>query len=93
MITGASQADTAHIMDPADWPDCQYATVHVPLTPETKDPINEELLVKTQKSVTLINTAHSEVMHETEMLEVLSVRPDPCFHSEVLPKDSEKIKA
>ena len=92
-MTGASQADTAHIMDLADWPDCQCATVHVSFTSETKDPINEELLMKTQKSVTLINTAHSEVMHEAEMLEVLSMRPDPCFHSEVQPKDAEKVKA
>ena len=37
--------------------DSQHVTLHVPLTAETKDPISEELLMKMQKGVTLINTA------------------------------------
>ena len=36
--------------------DSQHVTFHVPLTPETKNPSNEDLVMKMQKGVTLINT-------------------------------------
>merc|ERR1712107_593750 len=68
---------------PADLFDYQYVTLHVPLTPETKDSINKELL----------NTARPEVVHEAEMLEVLSARPDFCYLSDVPPKNAEEVKA
>ena len=93
MASGALQADTAHTMVPMDLLDCQYVTLHVPLTPETKDPINRELLVKMMKGATLINSARPEVMHEAEMLEVLSARPDFCHFSKVPRKNAEESKA
>merc|ERR1712217_823423 len=49
----------------------QYVSLHVPLTPETKESINKALLTKMPKGGTLINTARQEVVHEAEMLEVL----------------------
>merc|ERR1712136_303096 len=48
---GATPVDS-----PADLFDYQYVTLHVPLTPETKDSINKELLMKMPKGATLINT-------------------------------------
>ena len=83
MTTGALQADTAHIMVPADLLDYHYVRPHVPLTPETKEPINKELLMKMQKGVTLINTTRPEVMHEGETLEVLRARSDFSYLFEV----------
>ena len=64
----SSNADTAHIMVPADLLDYQYVTLHVPLTPETEDPINKELIMEVPKGATRINTARPETEHEAEML-------------------------
>ena len=42
----------------------EHVTLHVPSTAETKDPINEELLMKMPKDATLINAARPERAHE-----------------------------
>ena len=42
-----------------------HVTLHVPLTAETKDPINEGLLMTMPKDATLVNAARQERVHET----------------------------
>ena len=64
-------------------------TLHVPLTAETKDPINEKVLMKLPKDATPINVARSEEVHETELLEDLSVQTDFCYISEVPDRNAE----
>merc|ERR1712227_560737 len=49
----------------------QYVSLHVPLTPETKESINKDLLMKLPKGGTLINTARVEVVREEDLLTVL----------------------
>jgi len=71
----------------------QYVSLHVPLTPETKESINKELLLKMPKGGTLINTARMEVVHEAQMLEVLKERPDFCYLCDVGFKAQEEAKA
>merc|ERR1719150_1875895 len=71
----------------------QYVSLHVPLTPETKESINKALLMKMPKGGTLINTARQEVVHEAELLQVLKDRPDFCYLCDVAPKNAEEIKA
>ncbi|CAK9099240.1 unnamed protein product [Durusdinium trenchii] len=71
----------------------QYVSLHVPLTDETKASINKALLSKMPKGGTLINTARVEVVHEADMLEVLSTRSDFCYLCDVAPKDIEPFKA
>merc|ERR1712048_957007 len=70
----------------------QYVSLHVPLTPETKESINKSLLLKLPKGGTLINTARVEVVHEAELLEVLKERPDFCYLSDVAPKNEAAVK-
>merc|ERR1712176_579005 len=70
----------------------QYVSLHVPLTPETKESINKSLLMKLPKGGTLINTARHEVVHEAEILEVSKVRSDFCYLSDVAPKNEAAIK-
>merc|ERR1712217_346417 len=70
----------------------QYVSLHVPLTPETKESINKDLLMKLPKGGTLINTARHEVVHEKELVEVLKERPDFCYLSDVAPTNAEEIK-
>jgi len=70
----------------------QYVSLHCPLTPETKESINKDLLMRFPKNGTLINTSRVEVVHEGELLEVLSERPDVCYLSDVAPTNAEEIK-
>jgi len=84
---GATAVETA-----AELFDYQYVSLHVPLTPETKESINKALLLKMPKNGTLINTARQEVVHEAELLEVIKERPDFCFLSDVTPKNAAEIK-
>jgi len=70
----------------------QYVSLHVPLTPETKDSINKELLMKMPKGGTLINTARLEVVNEKDMVEVLKTRPDFNYLCDVAPKDIAPMK-
>ena len=63
--------------------DSQHVTLHVPLTPETKDPISEELLMKMRKGLTLINTSCLEGCTRQQCLR-FSVREQtsvtsPCY--------------
>lgn len=85
---GATPVDT-----PADLFDFQYVSLHVPLTPETKESINRSVLSRMPKNGTLINTARTEVVHEPDMLAMLVERPDLCYLSDVAPKNAEEIKA
>jgi len=71
----------------------QYVSLHVPLTPETKESINKALLTSMPKGGTLINTARAEVVHEAEMLEVLKEKPDFCYLCDVAPKNADAMKA
>merc|ERR1719221_779494 len=71
----------------------QYVSLHVPLTPETKESINKALLSTMPPGGTLINTARQEVVHEAELLEVLRERPDFCYLCDVTPKNAEEVKA
>jgi D-3-phosphoglycerate dehydrogenase len=71
----------------------QYVSLHVPLTDQTKDSINKELLMKMPKGGTLINTARCEVVNEADMVEVLKTRSDFNYLCDVAPKDPEPMKA
>jgi len=70
----------------------QYVSLHVPLTDQTKDSINKELLMSMPKGGTLINTARCEVVNEADMVEVLKARPDFNYLCDVAPKDAEPMK-
>merc|ERR1712232_273372 len=71
---------------------CQYVTLHVPLTNETKESMNKALLTKMPKDGTLINTARPEVVHEADLLELLKESPDFRYLADVPPKNLEEIK-
>jgi len=70
----------------------QYVSLHVPLTPQTKESINKSLMMKMPKGGTLINTARAEVIHESDMLQVLQDRPDFCYLCDVAPKRAAEMK-
>jgi D-3-phosphoglycerate dehydrogenase len=64
---------------------CQYVSVHIPATAETKTSINYELLSSMPKGAVLINTARKEVVNEADLLRVFEARPDFGYVSDVAP--------
>lgn len=71
----------------------QYVSLHCPLTAETKESINKDLLMSMPKNGTLINTSRVEVVHEADLLQVIRDRPDVCYLSDVAPTNAEEVKA
>jgi len=70
----------------------QYVSLHVPLTDQTKDSINKELMSQMPKGGTLINTSRCEVVNEADMVEILKTRTDFNYLCDVAPKDIEPMK-
>lgn len=64
---------------------CDIVSLHIPATPETKQSINKVLVGKMKKGAVLVNTARKEVIHEQELLELMSERTDLRFVTDIKP--------
>jgi D-3-phosphoglycerate dehydrogenase len=67
---------------------CQYVSLHIPATAETKGSIGKKLLCSMPKGGTLINTARKEVINEPELLEAFAERADLRYVSDIAPSDA-----
>lgn len=65
---------------------CNFVSVNIPATPETKGMIGYDLLSKMPKGGCLINTARREVINEPELEKVLADRPDIKYVTDVAAK-------
>ena len=70
---------------------CQYVSLHIPATAQTKNSINFELLSKMPKGATLINTARKEVICEEDLLKMFAERPDFKYVSDIEPACKSEI--
>ncbi len=50
---------------------CDYITVHVPLTPDTKDTVNAESIAKMKDGVRILNFARGGLVNTADMIEAL----------------------
>lgn len=64
---------------------CQYVSLHIPATAETKNSINYSLLSKMPKNALLINTARKEVINEEEIAKVMADRKDFKYVTDIMP--------
>lgn len=64
---------------------CQYVSLHIPSTAETKGSIGWNLLSTMPKGGMLVNTARKEVMDEAGLLKIMEERPDFRYLSDVAP--------
>jgi D-3-phosphoglycerate dehydrogenase len=71
---------------------CDYVSLHIPATAETKNSIGRSLLSLLPKGATLVNTARAEVINEAELLALFEERSDLRYLSDVEPKAAE-VKA
>ena len=71
---------------------CQYVSIHIPATPETRKSINYALMASMPQGGTLINTARKEVIDEEGLLKVLTERPDLKYCTDVAPDCLHKLQ-
>jgi D-3-phosphoglycerate dehydrogenase len=72
---------------------CQYISLHIPATAETKNSINYALLEKMPKKAVLINTARKEVINETNLVKLMEARPDFKYLTDIIPSNDAELKA
>jgi len=70
---------------------CQFVSLHIPATTETKQSINYTLLSKMPKKAMLINTARKEVINETELEKFMEDRQDFKYVTDVMPGNHQKL--
>jgi D-3-phosphoglycerate dehydrogenase len=73
--------------------ECQFVSLHIPATEQTKNSINNALIGKMPKNAVLVNSARPEVVHEADLLAMFEARPDFSYVSDVVPKNMDAIKA
>jgi D-3-phosphoglycerate dehydrogenase len=71
---------------------CQYVSLHIPATPDTKKSINYALLNKMPEKAVLINTARKEVIDEEELVKLLEARPDFKYLTDITPGNDAELK-
>jgi D-3-phosphoglycerate dehydrogenase len=81
------------VMSVAELFSADFVSLHIPVTPETRNSINKSMLSLLPKNGVLVNTARSEVVHEADLVEMLSARADLGYRADVPPTNLETIKA
>jgi D-3-phosphoglycerate dehydrogenase len=71
---------------------CQYVSLHIPATAETKNSINYALLEKMPKKAVLINTARKEIINESELVKIMEERQDFKYLTDILPGNDAEMK-
>jgi len=70
---------------------CQFVSINIPATAETKNSINYNLLSKMPKKAVLINTARKEVINEAEMVKVMEERTDIKYVTDIMPSNHAEM--
>jgi D-3-phosphoglycerate dehydrogenase len=70
---------------------CNFVSLNIPATAETKASINYELLSKMPEPAVLVNTARKEVVHEEDLLRVFADREDFSYISDIAPDCKDVI--
>ena len=70
---------------------CQFVSLHIPATAETKNSINYALLSKMPKGAVLVNTARKEVVNEAELVKMMEERADFKYLSDIAPANASEL--
>ena len=70
---------------------CQYISLHIPATAETKKSINFDLLSTMPANAVLVNTARKEVVCEESLKKLFAERKDFSYVSDVAPDCLEEL--
>ena len=72
---------------------CQFISLHIPASAETKNSIDYQLLSKMPKGAMLVNTARKEVINETELVKTMEERADFRYMTDVMPGNHADLAA
>ncbi len=64
---------------------CQYVSLNIPANDKTKNSIGKDLLGSMPEGACLVNTARKEVINEEELMELMGVRVDLTYISDIAP--------
>lgn len=70
---------------------CDYISLHLPSSAETKNFVNKKLLSMMKRGATLVNTARKEVVCEEGLLFVLGERTDLKYASDIAPDNIDEL--
>lgn len=62
---------------------CDYVSVHIPATEQTKKSINYDLISRMPKGATIVNTARKEVIDEEGLAKVMTERADLKYITDI----------
>lgn len=71
---------------------CQYISLHIPATAETRESISYDLLKSMPQGATLVNTARKEVIDEEGLKRVFAEREDFRYISDIAPECREELE-
>ncbi len=72
---------------------CQYISLHIPATAETRGSVGYDLLSSMPGGATLVNTARKEVIDEAGLKKVFAERKDFRYLSDIAPDCREELEA
>lgn len=72
---------------------CQYVSLNIPATEQTKKSIGYELLSQMPQGAVLVNTARKEVIDEDGLLQMFEKRTDFKYISDIAPDCKAEIEA
>ncbi|MDR3251163.1 MAG: 3-phosphoglycerate dehydrogenase [Tannerella sp.] len=87
------EKDGVKALDSADglYAACQFVSLHIPATAETKKSIGGNLLSKMPKGAVLVNTARKEVINEAELVKVMEERADLKYLTDIVPDNHAEL--
>ena len=71
---------------------CQYVSLHIPATAETKNSINYSLTSIMPKGAMLVNTARKEVINEADLVRIMEEGADFRYTSDIAPANLDELK-
>ena len=72
---------------------CDIVSLHTPATPRTREFVNREMIELMRPGGILITTARKEIIHEDELLQLLTERTDLSYLTDIRPDRHEDFVA
>jgi D-3-phosphoglycerate dehydrogenase len=70
---------------------CQYVSLHIPATEQTKKSINKKLMNLMPNNAVIVNTARKEIICEDSLVEVFKEREDFGYISDIAPDCAQEL--
>lgn len=88
------EAAGVHAVDSVEemYKQCQFISLHLPATDETKNSIGRKLVSLMPKNAVLVNSARKEIINEDELIQLMQERDDIKFVTDIQPAAFAKFE-